>query len=94
MQDDFDSGLGMPEDELTGGTATPEMGAGGGSEGPAEAEAVFRDDLKRTPRNGRSLFGLLESLKAQKKTTEVPWVQKEFDEAWKDSPVRLRIEDL
>ena len=32
MQDDFDSGLGMPEDELTGGTARPEMGVGGGSE--------------------------------------------------------------
>src|SRR5436190_204492 len=35
----------------------------------AEAEAVFREDLKRNARNGRSLFGLMESLKAQKKTT-------------------------
>jgi len=29
---------------------------------PAEAEAVFRDDLARNPRNGRSLFGLREAL--------------------------------
>lgn len=60
----------------------------------ADAEAVFRDDLKRNPRNGRSLFGLLESLKAQKKSAPTQWVQKEFDEAWKDASVRLRIEDL
>jgi tetratricopeptide (TPR) repeat protein len=57
----------------------------------AEAEAVFRADLKRNPRNGRSLFGLLESLKAQKKTTDAQWVQSEFDSAWKDSPLRLTL---
>ena len=55
----------------------------------AEAEAVFRADLKRNPRNGRSLFGLLESLKAQKKTVNAQWVQSEFDSAWKSSPLRL-----
>jgi tetratricopeptide (TPR) repeat protein len=32
-----------------------------------EAEKVFRADLQRNPRNGRSLFGLLESLRAQKR---------------------------
>ena len=26
MQDDFDSGMGMPDDDLTGGSPTPEMG--------------------------------------------------------------------
>ena len=60
----------------------------------ADAEAVFRDDLKRNPRNGRSLFGLLESLKAQKKSAQTQWVQKEFDEAWKDASVRLRLDEL
>jgi tetratricopeptide (TPR) repeat protein len=59
-----------------------------------EAEAVFRANLKRNPRNGRSLFGLLESLKAQKKTTDAQWVQSEFDSAWKDSPLRLTVGDL
>jgi len=56
----------------------------------AEAEAVFRADLKRNPRSGRSLFGLLESLKAQKRTSDTQWVQSEFESAWKDSPLRLR----
>lgn len=31
----------------------------------AEAEQVFRDDLKYNPRNGRSLFGLWKALEAQ-----------------------------
>jgi hypothetical protein len=61
---------------------------------PAEAEAVFREDLKRNPRNGRSLFGLIESLKAQNKTTQADWVRREFETAWKRAQVQLRIEDL
>ena len=60
----------------------------------AEAEAVFRKDLEIHPRNGRSLFGLLEALKAQQKLVSTDWVQKEFSEAWKYSPASLRIEDL
>jgi tetratricopeptide (TPR) repeat protein len=59
-----------------------------------EAEAVFREDLKRNPRNGRSLFGLLESLKSQKKAIDARWVQRQFDSAWKDSPLRLQIDQL
>ena len=44
MQDDFDSGMGMPDDDLTGGSPTPEMGGGagesemgGGSQGRRES---------------------------------------------------------
>jgi hypothetical protein len=33
----------------------------------AAAEQVFRADLERNKRNGRSLFGLMEALRAQKK---------------------------
>jgi hypothetical protein len=61
---------------------------------PSEAEAVFRKDLEINPRNGRSLFGLLEALKAQKKTISMDWVRKEFAEAWKYAPTSLRIEGL
>ena len=61
---------------------------------PVEAEAVFREDLKRNPRNGRSLYGLLESLKAQGKSNDAAWVTREFENAWKYAQVRLRIEDL
>lgn len=51
----------------------------------AEAERVFRRDLELNPRNGRSLFGLLEALKAQNKVVAVEWVKKEFAEAWKSA---------
>ena len=60
----------------------------------AEAESVFRKDLEVNPRNGRSLFGLLEALKVQGKTMSTEWVKKEFAEAWKHSPTSLRVEDL
>jgi tetratricopeptide (TPR) repeat protein len=60
---------------------------------PAEAEAVFRADLRRNRRNGRSLFGLLESLKAQKKTADAAWVRMEYERAWKQA-APLRIEDF
>ncbi len=60
----------------------------------AEAEAVFRDALSRHPRQGRLLFGLLESLQAQHKVADAEWVRREFGAAWKDAQVRLRVEDL
>ena len=61
---------------------------------PSEAEAVFRKDLEINPRNGRSLFGLLEALKVQKKSVSTDWVRREFTEAWKYSPASVTIEDL
>jgi tetratricopeptide (TPR) repeat protein len=59
-----------------------------------EAENVFRADLARNPRNARSLFGLLQSLKAQNKKADAEWVQQTFEAAWKNADVELRIEDL
>src|SRR5215469_2611980 len=58
------------------------------------AEAVFREGLRRSPKNGRMLFGLLESLKAQHKTEDAAWVQREFDGAWKRADITLRLKDL
>jgi tetratricopeptide (TPR) repeat protein len=60
----------------------------------AEAERVFREDLRRNRRNGRSLFGLAESLKAQGRTREADLVRREFERAWKNADTKLRIEDL
>ena len=48
---------------------------------PVEAEAVYRDDLKRNPNNGWSLFGLAQSLKAQGKTAEAAEVEAAFRKA-------------
>ena len=60
----------------------------------AEAEKVFRDDLERNPRNPRSLFGLMESLNAQKKSVAAELVRRQFEAAWKNADVKLRVEDL
>jgi tetratricopeptide (TPR) repeat protein len=60
----------------------------------AEAETVFREDLRRNRRNGRSLFGLAESLKAQGKAREAELVSREFERAWKTADTRLTITDL
>ena len=48
---------------------------------PADAEAVYREDLRRNPRNGWALFGLASSLKAQRRDTEARTVQRSFDAA-------------
>jgi tetratricopeptide (TPR) repeat protein len=60
----------------------------------AEAEKIFRAELKKHLRNGRALFGLVESLKAQGKTLARQFVQSEFEAAWKKADTKLRIEDL
>lgn len=61
----------------------------------AEAEKVFRADLERNRRNGRSLFGLRESLKTQKKTYAAQMIDQEFRAAWRNAEVReLKIDDL
>jgi tetratricopeptide (TPR) repeat protein len=57
----------------------------------AEAESVFRADLERNRRDGRALFGLLESLKAQHKEAEGYWVSREFEAAWRRADVTLQI---
>lgn len=60
----------------------------------AGAEQVFRADLERNKRSGRSLFGLKESLRAQKKDYAATLVQREFDLAWKNADAKLTLKDL
>ncbi|MGH7255623.1 MAG: hypothetical protein ACREI3_07580, partial [Nitrospirales bacterium] len=54
-----------------------------------EAEAVFRADLTKHPRNGWSLFGLANSLRAQGKTEEAAKAQQQFEQAWVHADVTL-----
>jgi tetratricopeptide (TPR) repeat protein len=61
---------------------------------PAEAEKVFRADLAENPRNPRSLYGLWRSLEAQKRITDARWVHVQFERAWKDADVPLRLDDF
>ena len=60
----------------------------------AEAEAVFRADLDRHPRSGRSLYGLSQALRAQQKPTEAAEVETQFDAAWKKADIKLTMADL
>lgn len=60
----------------------------------SEAEAVFRADLAENPRNPRSLYGLKEALRAQKKETDAAWVEAQYEKAWKNADVTLTISSL
>ena len=56
---------------------------------PADAEAVYRKDLAQYPKNGWSLFGLGQALRAQKKTAETRWAEQGFANAWARADVKL-----
>lgn len=60
----------------------------------AEAEAVFREGIQRIPRNGRMLFGLMESLRGRGKNDAAELVRREFDAAWQKADVKLTIDLL
>jgi tetratricopeptide (TPR) repeat protein len=60
----------------------------------AQAEAIFREDLKRNPRNPRSLFGLAEALKAEGKMAEATTVRQQFQRAWSKADTKLTLSDL
>jgi len=56
---------------------------------PAEAEAVYREDLREYPNNGWSLFGLAESLRAQGRAAEAAEAQSRFQAAWEAADVTI-----
>ena len=60
----------------------------------AQAEAIFREDLKRNSRNPRSLFGLAEALKAEGKMAEAATVRQQFQRAWSKADTRLTLSDF
>ena len=55
----------------------------------ADAEAVYRKDLEGYPRNGWSMFGLIQSLEAQDKMDEAETVRQVFDQVWSRADVEL-----
>jgi tetratricopeptide (TPR) repeat protein len=58
----------------------------------AKAERVFREDLRRWPRNGWGLLGLEEALRRQGKTQSADQVRREFEAAWKRADVKLALD--
>ncbi len=55
----------------------------------SEAEQIFREDLKKFPKNGWSLHGLETALRAQDRTAEAEVVRAEFKLAWATADVDL-----
>jgi tetratricopeptide (TPR) repeat protein len=55
----------------------------------ADAEAVYREDLKRHPNNGWAYFGLSQALAGQKRDPEAAEARKQFDDAWRKADVQL-----
>lgn len=56
---------------------------------PAEAEAIYWQDLTRNRENGWSLFGLMQSLRAQGKEKQAEAVEKRFQKAWSRADITL-----
>lgn len=55
----------------------------------ADAELIYKEDLSEFPENGWALFGLIESLKKQNKSTEVLEAEKRFKQAWQYADLNL-----
>ncbi len=54
----------------------------------AEAEEVYREDLRRLPENGWSLYGLAESFRAQKKQDAAAGKAR-FDKVWSKADLKI-----
>ncbi len=59
-----------------------------------EAEQIFRADLSRNPKNGRSLFGVWQTLRQKGNKTAAADAEKQFKEVWKNADVQLDLEDF
>lgn len=55
----------------------------------AEAEKVYREDLRRFPENGWSLFGLAESLRMQRKADDARAAEAHFKTVWNAADVKI-----
>ena len=55
----------------------------------AEAEQVYREDLRRHPGNGWALFGLAAALRDEGRGRAAAAAERKFSRAWKSADVRL-----
>jgi tetratricopeptide (TPR) repeat protein len=53
------------------------------------AEEIYREDLKRLPENGWSLFGLARSLKLQNKAKEAVEFETRFKKVWRNADTQI-----
>ena len=59
-----------------------------------QAEQAFRDDLTRNPKNGRSLFGLWQTLSLAGNKPAAADAEKQYRAAWKNADVQLDIDEF
>ncbi len=57
---------------------------------PAQAERVYREDLKRNPGNGWALYGLAAALRSQGKAAAGARASRELEMAWRHADIRLQ----
>ncbi len=55
----------------------------------ADAEQVYREDLKQHPKNGWALYGLAKSLRAQGKNQDAELAEAQYALAWAHADVKL-----
>jgi hypothetical protein len=82
----------IPYDEPPGWHAPTRLALGAAllADGKAtDAEAAFRDELKRNPANGWSLQGLVQSLEAQQRSADAQAAREDFGQAWKNADIAL-----
>jgi tetratricopeptide (TPR) repeat protein len=60
----------------------------------ADAEAVYRRDLVDYPRNGWSLYGLMQSLEAQGRAADAEEIRSRFEAVWSLADVTLTASRL
>ena len=60
----------------------------------AEAEAVYREDLRRWPNNGWGLYGLMQCLERQGQKDEAKQVRQKWQEVWKRGDIRIHASCL
>jgi len=58
---------------------------------PRQAELIYREDLREFRNNGWALFGLFQSLRAQGKSIAARKAEQDFERAWKNADVTLKI---
>jgi tetratricopeptide (TPR) repeat protein len=56
---------------------------------PSEAETVYRTDLEKNRQNGWAQFGLMQSLRAQRKGREADEAERQWKRAWEHADVTL-----
>jgi Flp pilus assembly protein TadD len=60
----------------------------------AESEAVFRENLRRSPNDPRALLGLSAAIAAQGRKAAAATEHARFEAAWQHSDVQVVVKDL